>query len=108
MNQKKKFAILLSVLLLISLAYYFISTDRTSEMVLIGTVDANQVIVSSKVVGRLETLNFDEGQNVKAGDLVATVDSAEYLAMRNAAQATLASLRTKIAESSATAASTHG
>ena len=108
MNQKKKIAILLSVLLLISLAYYFISTDRTSEMVLIGTVDANQVIVSSKVVGRLETLNFDEGQSVKAGDLVATVDSAEYQAMRSAAQATLAGLRTKIAESSATAASTLG
>ena len=107
-NQKKKFAILLSALLLISLTYYFISTDRKSDMVLIGTVDANQVIVSSKVVGRLETLNVDEGQNVKAGDLVATVDSAEYLAMRNAAQATLASLRTKIAESSATAASTQG
>ena len=107
-NQKKRFIILLSALLLIALAYYFISTDRTTDMVLIGTVDANQVIVSSKVVGRLETLNFDEGQNVKAGDLVATVDSAEYLAMRNAAQATLASLRTKIAESSATAASTQG
>ncbi|MGO9442744.1 MAG: HlyD family secretion protein [Terriglobales bacterium] len=108
MNPKKRFSIVLSALLLIALAYYFFSTDRTTAMVLIGTVDANQVIVSSKVVGRLETLNFDEGQNVKAGDLVATVDSAEYLAMRNAATATLASLRTKIAESSATAASTQG
>jgi len=107
-NQKKRFVILLSALLLIALAYYFVSTDRTTDVVLIGTVDANQVIVSSKVVGRLETLNVDEGQNVKAGDLVATVDSAEYLAMRNAAAATLASLRTKISESSATAASTQG
>ena len=108
MNPKKKFSIVLSVLLLIALAYYFFSTDRTTAVVLIGTVDANQVIVSSKVVGRLETLNFDEGQNVKAGDLVATVDSAEYMAMRNAATATLANMRTKIAESSATAASTQG
>ena len=108
MNQKKRFIILLSALLLIALIYYFVSTDRTTDVVLIGTVDANQVIVSSKVVGRLETLNVDEGQDVKAGDLVATVDSAEYLAMRSASQATLASLRTKIAESSATAASTQG
>ena len=108
MNQKKRFIILLSALLLIALAYYFISTDRTTDMVLIGTVDANQVIVSSKVVGRLETLNVEEGQNVKAGELVATVDSAEYQAMRNAAAATLASSRTKVAESSATAASTQG
>jgi multidrug resistance efflux pump len=107
-NQKRRFIILLSALLLIALAYYFISTDRTNDLVLIGTVDANQVIVSSKVVGRLETLNFNEGQNVKAGELVATVDSGEYLAMRNAAAATLASSRTKISESSATAASTQG
>lgn len=108
MNQKKRFIILLSALLLIALAYYFVSTDRTTDLVLIGTVDANQVIVSSKVVGRLETLNVDEGQQVKAGELVATVDSAEYQAMRSASEATLASLRTKIAESSATAASTQG
>jgi multidrug resistance efflux pump len=107
-NQKKRFIILLSALLLIALAYYFVSTDRTTDLVLIGTVDANQVIVSSKVVGRLETLNVDEGQQVKAGELVATVDSAEYQAMRSASEATLASLRTKIAESSATAASTQG
>jgi HlyD family secretion protein len=107
-NQKKRFIILLSVLLLIALTYYFVSTDRTTDVVLIGTVDANQVIVSSKVVGRLESLNVDEGQTVKAGELIATVDSAEYQAMRNAAQATWASLQTKVAESSATAASTEG
>ncbi len=108
MNPKKQFAIVLGALLAIALTYYLLSTDRNPDMVLIGTVDANQVIVSSKVVGRLETLNVDEGQDVKAGELVATIDSAEFEAQRRAAQATLASLRTRVAATSATAASTQG
>jgi multidrug resistance efflux pump len=107
-NPKKQFAIILGTLLVISLTYYLVSTDRNPDVVLIGTVDANQVIVSSKVVGRLQTLNVDEGQDVKAGELVATVESAEFEAQRNAAQATLASLRTRVAATSATAASTQG
>ena len=108
MNPKKQFAIILGALLAISLTYYLLSTDRNPDMVLIGTVDANQVIVSSKVVGRLETLNVDEGQDVQTGELVATIDSAEFEAQRRAAQATLASLRTRVAATSATAASTQG
>jgi multidrug resistance efflux pump len=107
-NPKKKFAIVLGGLFAVALTYYLVSTDRSTDLVLIGTVDANQVIVSSKVVGRLDSLSVLEGQNVKVGELVATIDSAEFEAQRRAAQATLASLRTRVAATSATAASTQG
>ncbi len=56
---------------------------------LIGIVDANQVIVSSKIMGRVEKLYVDEGSKVKAGDLIAEIDSAELEAQKNAAQATI-------------------
>ena len=42
-----KFFIFLFVLLALAAAWYFLSTDRTNDTVLIGIVDANQVIVSS-------------------------------------------------------------
>jgi len=93
---KSKFPIFLGVLVLAAVAYYFFSTDRSTDLVLIGTVDANQVIVSSKITGRIEKLTVEEGTPVKAGDLIATVDNEELLAQKSAAQATLASLRSQV------------
>ncbi len=80
--KQKKFAIVLLVILIIAVGYYFYSTDRTTDTVLIGIVDANQVIVSSKVMGRVEKLYVDEGSKVKAGDLIAEIDSAELEAQK--------------------------
>lgn len=102
MNQKFRFFILLGVLFAIALGYYFFSTDRTDELVLVGTVDANQVIVSSKIAGRIEKLTVDEGSEVKVGDLIATIDSAELEAQKQAAQATLKSLQSQVTGSQAT------
>jgi len=61
-SARNRFLMLLFVLFLISLGYYFLSTDRTKELVLTGTVDANQVIISSKIMGRIEKLTVEEGQ----------------------------------------------
>jgi len=58
-------------------------------------VDANQVVVSSKIAGRLVTLNVQEGSPVKAGDLIATIDSDELIAARDSAKASLASMRSQ-------------
>ncbi len=103
-----KFFILLFVLLAIATGYYFYSTDRTTETVLIGIVDANQVIVSSKVMGRIEKLNVDEGSKVKAGDLIAEIDSAELEAQKNAAEAMIRSYDSQVSSLRATEADTLG
>jgi len=96
---KSRFPIFLGVLVLAAVGYYFFSTDRSTDLVLIGTVDANQVIVSSKITGRIEKLTVEEGTPVKAGDLIATVDSEELQAQRNAAQAMVASMRSQVSGS---------
>jgi HlyD family secretion protein len=93
---KARFPIFLGIMVLAAVAYYFYSTDRSTDLVLIGTVDANQVIVSSKITGRIEKLTVEEGTPVKVGDPIATVDSDELRAQKNAAQATLASLRSQV------------
>jgi multidrug resistance efflux pump len=91
-----RFPIIFAVIILVAVAYYFISTDRTSDMELIGTIDANQVIVSSQIQGRIVRLLVDDGTQVKKGDLIAVLDTAELEAQKRAAEATLASLREQV------------
>ncbi len=75
---------------------------------LIGIVDANQVIVSSKIMGRVEKLYVDEGSKVKAGDLIAEIDSAELEAQKNAAAATINAYDSQVSSMQATEAQTLG
>ena len=77
MNAKYRVFAMLGIVFLLSLGFYFYSTRGTSDVVFIGTVDANQVIVSSKVAGRIERLLVDEGQSVKQGELIAQIDNQD-------------------------------
>ena len=108
MSARNRFFVLLGVIFVIAAAYYFFSTDHSRDMVLIGTVDANQVIVSAQVEGRIQKLLVDEGTPVKAGDLIAVLDPSELQAQEAAAKATIASLEHKVAEMEHTEASTSG
>jgi HlyD family secretion protein len=103
-----KFFVFLLVLLGIAAGYYFYSTDRTGDTVLIGIVDANQVIVSSKIMGRIEKLYVDEGSKVKAGDLIAEIDSADLQAQKDAAHATINAYSSQVTSMRATEAQTLG
>ena len=96
MSQRNKFFVVLGVIFLGSLAFYFATSRTPSDLVLVGTVDANQVIVSSKVMGRVEKLTVDEGSQVKQGDLIAHIDSEEWKAEADAAQANIAALEARI------------
>jgi len=108
MNAKYRVFVLLGIVFLLSLTFYLYSTRGTTDVVLIGTVDANQVIVSSKVAGRIEHLLVDEGQSVKAGELIAVIDSADLVAERDSARATLEGLRDQVKQTGESYASTHG
>ena len=66
-STRNKFAILIGIILAASLAYYLLSTPRDAGLVLIGTVDANEVIVSPQIQGRLSQLLVDEGSHVNKG-----------------------------------------
>ena len=108
MSQRNRFFAFLGVLLVAAAVYYFLSTDRTPDLVLLGTVDANQIVVSPKIMGRIERLAVDEGDQVKAGQTIAVLDSQELTADRLAAQAALASLRHQVAQTKATEQDTAG
>jgi HlyD family secretion protein len=108
MSARNRFFILLGIIFVISAAYYFFSADHSRDLVLIGTVDANQVIVSAQVEGRILKLLVDEGTPVKAGDLIAVLDPSELQAQEAAATATIHSLQHKVVEMQHTEESTSG
>jgi multidrug resistance efflux pump len=108
MNPKNRVFILLGIVFLLSLGFYLLTTPNSSDLVLIGTVDANQVIVSSKVAGRIEKLLVDEGQPVKQGELIAQIDNQDLSAEADSARATLDGLRHQVRQSSSSYESTNG
>jgi HlyD family secretion protein len=108
MSARNKFLILISVACALSLVYYLVSTPRSSDLVLIGTVDSNQVIVSPQVEGRIAKLLVDEGTQLKQGDLIAILDPSELEAQAHAAAAMIDSLRSQVAATQATQQATAG
>ncbi|MFZ3263171.1 MAG: efflux RND transporter periplasmic adaptor subunit [Terriglobales bacterium] len=108
MNARNKFLILLAIIVAISTAYYFYSTPRGTDLVLIGTVDANQIVVSPQIQGRILKLLVDEGTQVKQGDLIAVLDPSELEAEERAAAATITSMRSQVNANQYTQKSTKG
>ena len=73
---------ILGILLVGSLVWYLLTARHSADLQLVGTVDANEVVVSSKIPGRIQTLTVEEGQDVQAGELIATIESDDLQAAR--------------------------
>jgi HlyD family secretion protein len=108
MNPRNRILILMGILLIISLVWYLFSTNHSPDLQLIGTVDANEVVVSSRIPGRIQTLMADEGDSVTAGQLIATIQSDDLAAARNAAEAAAVSQHFKLQETQDTERQTQG
>jgi multidrug resistance efflux pump len=107
-NSRTRILALLAVLFLGTLGYFYFTNDHSGNLVLLGTVDANQVIVAAQITGRIEQLTVTEGQDVKAGDVIALLEPNELAAAKTAADATTRSLQSQIGAMVATADSTEG
>lgn len=62
--------------------YYFVNqSNHKSDTILkiSGNIEAHESVVGFKVQGRLVDLRIEEGQPVKAGDLIAELDQTDYL-----------------------------
>jgi len=91
MNARNRVFFLLGLLTVGSLIWYFVTVRPQGDLLLIGTVDANEVMVGAKIAGRIQTLTVDEGQQVTAGQLIAVIESDDLKAASRAAEATAAS-----------------
>ena len=108
MNARNRVFLILGLLTVGSLIWYFVTVRPTTDLQLIGTVDANEVVVSSKIPGRIQTLTVDEGQQVTAGQLIAIIESEDLQAARKAAEATAAGQNWKLGETVETERQTRG
>lgn len=79
MNRKRIVAIAV-VLGVLALGGYFAyrSAGRGQELKLYGNVDIREVELSFRVPGRIAAVNVDEGDRVKPGDVLATLDARRY------------------------------
>jgi multidrug resistance efflux pump len=107
-NARNRVFLILGLLTIGSLIWYFATNHTGGDLQLIGTVDANEVMVSSKIPGRIQTLTVDEGQDVKAGQLIAIIESDDLQAARKAAEATANSQNFKLGETEETERQTRG
>ena len=108
MSARNRVFIILGLLTIGSLVWYLLTTNRSTDLQLIGTVDANEVIVSSKIPGRIQQLTVQEGDPVKAGELIAVIESEDLAAAQKAAEATAASDNWKLREAEETERENNG
>lgn len=69
---------------------------KGGPITLYGNVDIRQVELGFRVSGRISEMNFDEGDSVKPGDLLAQLDAKPYEDALAAAQAQAASLSAQL------------
>ncbi|MDD2896488.1 MAG: HlyD family efflux transporter periplasmic adaptor subunit [Aliarcobacter sp.] len=60
------------------LIYFTGCYQEKKETKFYGNVDVRTVSLAFRVSGRLETLNFDEGQKLKKGDVIATIENSIF------------------------------
>ena len=75
MSARNRVFMILALLTIGSGIFYFVTVRPTGDMQLIGTVDANEVVVSARIPGRIQKLTVQEGDPVQAGQLIAVIES---------------------------------
>lgn len=96
MSARNRVFVILALLTIGSLIWYLATVRPTGDLQLIGTVDANEVLVNARIPGRIQTLTVKEGDFVKAGQVIAVIESDDLDEALKAAEATASSLRSKL------------
>ncbi len=69
---------IVTTLISILLLFTGCQTQQKSETKFYGNIDIRTVSLAFQVSGRIDKLNFDEGQKLQKGDVIATLDNALY------------------------------
>src|SRR3954470_1144372 len=105
---KRRRLLFIAPAILIALSAWASLRAHPSSIVLLGVVDADEVVVTPPVSARLDSLYVEEGSEVKAGQPIASLDRGELAAQANAAGASAASLRAQVEQASLSARQTAG
>ena len=102
MTKKRAFT-LVGAGLLLAIPLFLAFRPPNRELVLTGVVDANEVVVTPRVQGRLDSLLVDEGSSVQAGQLIASLESSELAAVAASVAASASGARAQLSQSEASA-----
>lgn len=80
--KRKLIPIILLIAVIAGAGYFFIYRDKNkaepTSVTLSGNIEAHESVVGFKVPGRLTELAVEEGQLVRAGDVLARLDQSDY------------------------------
>lgn len=77
---KKIIPIILILVILVAIGIFFILKNKKNpfELTLYGNIEIRQVDLSFQVAGQIDKMLKEEGDTVKKGELVATLDNKDY------------------------------
>jgi multidrug resistance efflux pump len=107
-KKSRRIALLALAVVLLGAVTTALVRGRQHELVLVGVLDANDVVVTPRVQARLDSLLVDEGSVVKAGQLIARLESNELAAQAASVAATASSAIAQLSESRSSAAQVSG
>jgi multidrug resistance efflux pump len=108
MNKSRRFVLGIVVLVALVATVTAVVRSRQHDLLLIGVVDANDVVVTPRVQARLDSLLVDEGSTVKAGQLIASLESSELAAQAASVAASTSSALAQLNESRSSALQVSG
>jgi len=76
-KNKKNILVLFVVLIVVGFAWSFYAKNIASSSIASGTIEATEVVVSSKIQGRVLKINVDQGSYVLSGDVLAEIEAGE-------------------------------
>ncbi len=83
---KKLFFIITGLLLLLFTILYHLTPVKNNSTELYGNIDIRQVNIAFRVAGRLQNMNFEEGDKVEKGQLLASLDTEPFINAQNQAK----------------------
>jgi membrane fusion protein YbhG len=91
---KRRIIIVVAALIVLSVAGWFLyrqfAAARQEKLILHGNVDIRQVNTGFRVSGRLKEMKFEEGDQVRAGEVIALLDDGPNLDQVHLAEAMVA------------------
>lgn len=94
MNVKKRILILIVIAAVAAIGYTVwkqaVEKEQANSLTLYGNVDIREVELAFRVAGRLQSMRYDEGDSVTAGEVVAELDAGPYRDALQVAEARVA------------------
>lgn len=86
----------LTAIIIAGMMLFFRSRNDKNELTLYGNVDVRQVDISFRVSGKVKELKFEEGDKVKEGDLMCTLDLTPYDSQFDESVASAAAIKAQL------------